>query len=215
MHKLFFKITGILAWLYLKFVIITSEINTYISKEAEDSITAGNGFLFCFWHNRMLMMAPAMQKYGRFTALISKHRDGDYIAAVISALGHGAIRGSSSKGAVGALREIMARLKDGDGIGIAVDGPRGPQYHMNTSINRIAEKHSIPIIIAAYSASKFWRFNSWDGFILPKPFSKIFLEFTQLEQHSDAHMKQAMLNQIKQLDEMAGGKLQNCRNQRG
>ena len=105
--------------------------------------------------------------------IISDHKDGEIIARVISFFGIGAIRGSSSKGAVKALAQSFRELKSGTDVIITPDGPRGPYHSVADGAVVIAQKQNAPIQILNYEASKFWQLKSWDKMIIPKPFSKI------------------------------------------
>ena len=105
--------------------------------------------------------------------MISDHKDGEIIARVISFFGIGAIRGSSSKGAVKALAQSFRELKSGTDVIITPDGPRGPYHSVADGAVVIAQKQNAPIQILNYEASKFWQLKSWDKMIIPKPFSKI------------------------------------------
>ena len=105
--------------------------------------------------------------------IISDHKDGEIIARVISFFGIGAIRGSSSKGAVKALAQSFRELKSGTDVIITPDGPRGPYHSIADGAVVIAQKQNAQIQILNYEASKFWQLKSWDKMIIPKPFSEI------------------------------------------
>jgi lysophospholipid acyltransferase (LPLAT)-like uncharacterized protein len=103
----------------------------------------GSGAILCFWHAR-IPMSPLTwpQDPGRqdMRALISRSADGEFIARV-EKLGFPAIRGSSTKKTdpaknkhgEQAFRDMIKWVKDGGGIAITPDGPRGP-----------AEGHAVP-----------------------------------------------------------------------
>ena len=105
--------------------------------------------------------------------IISDHKDGEIIARVISFFGIGAIRGSSSKGAVKALAQSFRELKSGTDVIITPDGPRGPYHSVADGAVVISQKQNAPIQILNYEASKFWQLKSWDKMIIPKPFTEI------------------------------------------
>ena len=134
-----------------------------------------------FWHGRLALMSFAYVHWWtngqnpqrRAKVMISDHKDGEIIARVISFFGIGAIRGSSSKGAVKALAQSFRELKSGIDVIITPDGPRGPYHSVADGAVVIAQKQNAPIQILNYEASKFWQLKSWDKMIIPKPFSKI------------------------------------------
>lgn len=134
-----------------------------------------------FWHGRLAMMSFAYkhwwkkkfggQKSGK--VIISDHKDGEIITSVISHFGIKAIRGSSSKGGARALISAFKEIKNGVDVIITPDGPRGPKHSVADGAVVIAQKQNLDIYALNYEASKFWQFKSWDGMILPKPFSTI------------------------------------------
>ncbi len=159
-------------YLFLVLLRATTRIE-HVNKGATDRLRQrGEGFLACFWHGRLLAM-PFAYDGGRLKVLISRHRDGEFIARVVRYFGIGAVRGSSSRGGVASLREILAELKEGNAVAITPDGPKGPRYQIKQGLIEIARITQRPIVPITYSASKKRLFNSWDRFVLPYPFSKI------------------------------------------
>ncbi len=133
----------------------------------------GNNFIACFWHGRLLAMPFAYRgKAGK--VLISRHRDGEFIARIIRYFGLGAVRGSYGKRSVSQVREMLAELKKGTDIGITPDGPKGPRHQMKQGIVELARLAGRPIVPVTYSASRKKFFRSWDRFLLPYPFSRVF-----------------------------------------
>ncbi|MDA3048817.1 MULTISPECIES: lysophospholipid acyltransferase family protein [unclassified Campylobacter] len=134
-----------------------------------------------FWHGRLAMMPFAYLRYWKryygekrkVKVIISDHKDGEIITRVISHFGIGAIRGSSSKGAVRALMNAFSEIKNGVDVIITPDGPRGPRHSVADGAVTIAQKKNLKIYALNYEASRFWEFRSWDKMVLPKPFSRI------------------------------------------
>ncbi|OPY69229.1 MAG: hypothetical protein A4E57_01317 [Syntrophorhabdaceae bacterium PtaU1.Bin034] len=130
----------------------------------------GDNIIACFWHGRLLAMPFAYKGTGA-KVLISRHRDGEFIARVIKYFGLGTVRGSHRKSSVSSVREMLAELKQGTSIAITPDGPKGPRYQVKQGIIELARISQIPIVPVTCSASKKKVFNSWDRFLLPYPFS--------------------------------------------
>lgn len=105
--------------------------------------------------------------------MISQSKDGEIIAKVYSLFGIGAIRGSSSKGAAKALISTIREIKSGYDVAISPDGPRGPRFSVASGVVAIAQKSGARIVVLSSKPEKYWQFNSWDKFILPKPFGKV------------------------------------------
>jgi len=87
------------------------------------------------------------------------------------------VRGSSSRGGKKALREIYTLSKKGYKIAHIVDGPKGPRNVVKPGLLIISKISGMPIIPTITSAEKKWVFNSWDRFIVPKPFSRVIIRF--------------------------------------
>ena len=135
-------------------------------------------FIMAFWHGNLLMQPFVYEKLrekSKIAVMISDHFDGEIISNIISFFGLKSIRGSSSKGAIKALKESFKKIDDGYDLAITPDGPRGPRKSVADGIIAIAQKKKLPIIASSYQASSFWQLKSWDKFIIPKPFSTITL----------------------------------------
>lgn len=128
-------------------------------------------FVGVFWHNRIFMTAYFFRDRN-IVAMISRNRDGEYIARVSRRLGFGAARGSSSRGSRGAVVEMLRALKRQQDVFFTLDGPRGPRYVAKPGAVFVAGKSGSPILPFTISTEKKWVMRSWDGFIVPKPFSR-------------------------------------------
>lgn len=134
----------------------------------------GQPFLLGMWHNNILTAAYDLSRRGlRYSPLISRSRDGDYINWVLSRFGFRTIRGSVSTGATGALREALRHLAAGSPVILTPDGPRGPRYRLQSGIVGLARKKGLPIVPICWSAPRRWEFSSWDRMRLSRPFSKV------------------------------------------
>jgi lysophospholipid acyltransferase (LPLAT)-like uncharacterized protein len=133
--------------------------------------------IILIWHNRILAMPVAFRRFYRkrkgLQVLTSASRDGAYLSEFVRCFGMGAIRGSSSRRGAAALLDLVRNVEDGFDICITPDGPRGPRYKLGPGALMLAEKCGVPLLPVNVEYSAFWRFNSWDGFAVPKPFSKV------------------------------------------
>jgi hypothetical protein len=146
----------------------------HMNREAAERLwRQGDNIIACFWHGRLLAM-PFAYNGQRAKVLISRHRDGEFIARIIRYFGLGAVRGSYRKGgSISSVREMLTELKQGADIGITPDGPKGPRYRVKEGVVELARITRKPILPISYSASRKRVFRSWDHFLLPYPFSKI------------------------------------------
>ena len=139
--------------------------------------------IWTFWHNRILMVPVAHARVcreRRATVITSASKDGDILAGVMARFGVDSVRGSSSKRGGIALRELVAAMKTGQDIGITPDGPRGPLYHLNPGVIKLAQMTKYQVMPVFVEYSRCWKTRSWDGFRIPKPFSTVTLTFGNL-----------------------------------
>ncbi len=168
-------VQAFLCWLvhlYIRFVYLTCKWDRAGFEHAEKLAESGKPIIFVFWHSRLLMMPYCAPKNININIVISNHLDGQLIAKTIGFFGFKSIRGSTTKDAIKAYKEIVKTLKNGDCIGITPDGPKGPRMRIGGNVVRIAQKMQIPIIVMTYATKSCKLFNSWDRFMLPKPFSR-------------------------------------------
>ncbi|HEY8375985.1 MAG TPA: lysophospholipid acyltransferase family protein [Nannocystis sp.] len=129
----------------------------------------------CFmviWHGRLLPAGYYHRGRG-MVGLISRSQDGEYIARVLRRWGYDAVRGSSSRGGMPALREIVRLARSGRTIAITPDGPRGPRQKLKPGVLAAARATGLPMVPVAAGADRAWWFESWDRFLVPKPFARI------------------------------------------
>jgi len=127
--------------------------------------------LYAFWHGRMLILAYT-HRGQKNQVLSSRHRDGQTSARIIQRLGFGTVWGSTTHGGVESLLQMANKVREGYDIAITPDGPKGPAFKAQPGAVLIARKSRVPIIPITNSAQRRWAFKSWDGFIIPKPFSR-------------------------------------------
>jgi lysophospholipid acyltransferase (LPLAT)-like uncharacterized protein len=133
--------------------------------------TAGKKPIYAFWHDRIFASAWYFRRRG-IAVLTSQSKDGEYIARFIQRLGYGAIRGSSTRGGVGALVEMIRAMRNGTPTAFTVDGPKGPRYEAKPGPILLAKKTGNPIVPFAVECARFWTIGSWDKLQVPKPFTR-------------------------------------------
>ncbi len=166
-----FVVLPYVIYLLIKLIFLTNKKNFHHKKIRDDET-----FIFVAWHGDLVSQPFSYFKLrpnGRVKTIISQSKDGEIITKVYSYFGAGAIRGSSSKGGTKALISTIKEIKAGCDIALSPDGPRGPRFSIADGVIAIAQKSGARIIVLNSKPSKYWQFNSWDKFILPKPFGKI------------------------------------------
>jgi len=132
--------------------------------------------IFVFWHGQLLPLVHYHRNEG-IVVLVSEHADGEYITRVIERHGFGTVRGSSTRGAAKGLKGLIRAAREGRDLALTPDGPRGPARTFKPGALAVAQTTGLPIIPLAVAASRTWRFRSWDGFLVPKPLSRVHIEY--------------------------------------
>jgi lysophospholipid acyltransferase (LPLAT)-like uncharacterized protein len=136
------------------------------------------GTIYAFWH-QCLFTASHRYRDRHIAVLISRSFDGELIARVVEKFGYHPVRGSSSRGAVGGLLEMGRELQAGRAVAFTVDGPRGPRFVAKPGPVLLARNHGAPVRALHFAVRSAWRLNSWDGFVIPKPFTSVLLRMAK------------------------------------
>ena len=128
------------------------------------------------WHGHLLVFAHH-HRGADLATLISQSRDGEYSARVVQRWGYTVVRGSSSRGGSGALREMTRVLRSGQSFAVTPDGPRGPRRQLKRGARLAARLRGVAVIPTAAAATRAWWLGGWDRFLVPKPFSRVRLVY--------------------------------------
>lgn len=139
--------------------------------------------IWVLWHNRLLVIPVLYERMFRRrkgAVLISRSRDGGILAGCIERFGGEPVRGSSSRGGSGAMRELQRKIGEGYDVYITPDGPKGPRYSMGPGASWLAQASGAALMPVSVECSSCWRLGRWDGFLIPKPFAKILVTLREL-----------------------------------
>lgn len=195
-----------LCCLYIHFIGFTSKIK-YVNREHINNLESGNEpIIYALWHNAQFFLLY-VKKLRIVNMLISKSKDGDYIAEVGRLFGFKTIRGSSSKGGVRAMVSLIKALKNKETAAITPDGPRGPKNSVQPGIVQLALKTNAWIVPVDVHAKRKKVFKSWDLFEVFYPFNDIAFRFGEpfrldnqlddIEVHQKLIQKALMTNRSK------------------
>lgn len=127
--------------------------------------------IYVFWHER-IFLTTYWWRNRRIVVLTSKSFDGEYIARFIQRFGYGAVRGSSTRGGVGAVVEMVRLMRLGCTTAFTIDGPKGPPRVAKMGAVLLAKKSGHPILPVTMGLERRWIAPTWDRFQVPKPFSR-------------------------------------------
>ncbi len=190
---------------YIRLITATTRWEVLGKHNFEAARDNRDGMIVVFWHSRILMMVHERRRYPKkFWFMISEHRDGELIARAVKGFDISFARGSArnprkkakNKSGSNALRVLLKALRNGEGVGLTPDGPRGPKEKCHAGIVQLAKLSGVPIYPAAYSVKRAKFLSTWDRFHLPLPFSKgcyIYGDPIQVTASSEEEMETARL----------------------
>lgn len=167
-----FALAGMVGGTLLDALLATTRIETINDEAYRTHHRAGRPVLFALWHGRLLPPTYLHRQQGIVT-LASRSADGEYITRVLHRWGFHVVRGSSSRGGDTALRDLIRLVRAGRSIAITSDGPRGPRERLKPGVLHMAQLSGAPLVPVGSAASSAWWFESWDRFLIPRPFARL------------------------------------------
>jgi lysophospholipid acyltransferase (LPLAT)-like uncharacterized protein len=161
----------------VKLLARTWRISASHDAEIERLRAAGRPIVFALWHGELLPLLYHHRSEG-VTVLISEHGDGEIIARIAESLGYRTVRGSTSRGAARALLELAREVETGHDLAITPDGPRGPAKSVAPGVAVVANRSAAPVIAAGVFVQSAWRLKSWDRFLIPRPFARVSIAYS-------------------------------------
>ena len=156
--------------LLIDLLFLSTRIET-IGFDRVRAILRSRNYILAFWHSRILLVGHQFKGSGGI-ALVSSSDDGEIIARILECQGQQTVRGSTTRGGLRALAQLIKQMKSLGKPGAMVpDGPQGPRFMVQPGVVILAQKTGYPIIPITYSARKLKVFASWDRFIFPYPFT--------------------------------------------
>ena len=165
------NILALITAIYIYLVKISSNINHKNISIPMEYWREEKPFILAFWHNQLMMISYCRKPNSRINILASGHSDGRFGAIVGKYFRLNNIPTSSYEKSI-TLKPIFKLLKNSKYIGITPDGPRGPNQKVSEGIIKIAKTAQVPIIPIGFASSKFKQLNSWDSFLVTKPFAR-------------------------------------------
>jgi lysophospholipid acyltransferase (LPLAT)-like uncharacterized protein len=128
-----------------------------------------------FWHENLPLMPELLRQAGQGVAahvLVSRHRDGRFIGAVVRRFGISMVHASSSKGGATGLLALLRLTRSGALVVITPDGPRGPRRQAAPGVAQLAASTGLPVLPCAGRVTHGIGLNSWDRMVVPLPFGR-------------------------------------------
>ena len=164
------RVVGRLGYLVLRLIYLTIRVRV-------ENMPTQKSFIIGFWHGQQLCLYGGLPN-GRLVAPVSRSKDGELQVGVLAGFGIQSIRGSSSRGGVGALKGLIKALRRGAIALIAVDGPRGPMGVPKKGAFYLSERLGVPVYPVVGECSRtICLTRTWDEMHIPLPFSRIRVRF--------------------------------------
>lgn len=173
------KFYGFIIWLIYRTLSLTWRIRVVEPQPLADGLKNGTPLIFAHWHGDELALLYLIGKY-RVATIASQSKDGEMMNTVLRLQGATSTRGSSTRGAVGALVGLVRMIKTQKrNTSFAVDGPKGPIYQVKPGVFEVSRMIHAPIFVSGVACDRAWRFEkAWNKTFLPKPFAKVLIEWT-------------------------------------
>ena len=134
--------------------------------------------VYSFWHNCMIA-AMWWCRDLQVRVMSSDSFDGEYTGRIMQKFGFVKVRGSSSKGAVRALLGMKREIEQGWTVAFTIDGPKGPRYVAKPGPVVLARSTGVPMVVFHIAIDRAWVLKTWDGAMIPKPFSRAFMRISR------------------------------------
>lgn len=132
-----------------------------------------------YWHGQQIgcscLIRDWIKRGFRVGYIISASVDGEVPADVARSWGAEVIRGSAQDTGALVLRDALALMRSGVSIATMSDGPQGPKHEVKTGTVLMARMSGAAMIPIACAASSAWTMDTWDAFMIPKPFARVVL----------------------------------------
>lgn len=158
---------------YVNFVFRTTRWERIGFESYEADIARGIPRVLCCWHER-LIFTPYLRDWTdhKLTVMASGHADARIASANLRARGVDVIELATSGNNAGALRDAARALRAGRSVGVTVDGPFGPPRQVKAGAIVIAALAGVQAAPCSYAVSRSIRLKTWDGFVVPLPWSR-------------------------------------------
>jgi hypothetical protein len=154
-------------------------VKKIIGSEIADRIVADSdqAYVPCYWHQQHIVCSYLMRDWLRrgFKAcyIVSASVDGEVPARIVRSWRADVIRGSAADTGALVLRDAQQMMKRGVSVVVTSDGPLGPRFEFKTGTVLMARVGRAPLVPVACAADRAWYLNTWDRFMIPKPFARI------------------------------------------
>jgi hypothetical protein len=125
---------------------------------------SGERFILAAWHDSLMLLPLVMLHVPvpwRPRVLISWHRDAEIGAQAARRFGVHFIRGSSTRGGIGAVRALITSYRAGEDVVVVPDGPRGPRHEAKAGVVQLGQATGASLLLAGIAGRAPWSQMNW------------------------------------------------------
>ena len=168
-------LAGVMSWFlagYVRFCFRTTRWQVEGLDELAAALKDGP-VIYVLWHSRVMYGPSAWPAdLGQLFTLMDPSPIGRVAARTQARLGMEPISMNSNSSNFAASRQILKTIRAGHSVGIAADGPEGPNRDAKQASIEWARATGRPVFLFSWRAEKGRRLKTWDRMILPRPFTR-------------------------------------------
>lgn len=147
-------------------------------QEMKNFVAQKEPLILGHWHGDEIALIYLVGRY-KIATITSTSKDGEMMNTVIRLLGGTTSRGSSTRGAVNALKGLVRIVKaEKRSVSFAVDGPKGPIHQVKPGVFEFSRLTGSSIFCVGVACDKKWIFEkAWNKTYLPKPFARLYIKW--------------------------------------
>lgn len=194
---------SVFTYYFLMMYLSTLRIRVTNLHHLHNLLDNGETVLLCGWHQQFFSAIRNFKRFNKYkpAIMISRSRDGEFISRIAHKVGWRTVRGSSSKGGRRAMSAMISHLATHKLAAHILDGPQGPIGKVKPGAIKMAHLSGAFIVPFYVVADNAWYFNSWDKFMLPKPFSRVGIYYDEPIKFTPGESSEEFEKQRQQLED--------------
>ncbi len=163
----------LLEWPLALALAATTHLVLATSRLSTDEHAATGPAIYVIWHRHLPLVMPVCGRARRWIMMSGS----PYMAPIArwaSLLGLRLVRGATAERGRAALDELAEKLRAGDSVLLAVDGPSGPPFVVKPGCVDLALATGAPIVaLASRGRGTFVTPGRWDRQLVARPFAQL------------------------------------------
>ena len=177
---------GAVVWAYMRVAAVTVRWKVEGLEHVDPLLAGDKPMVVAAWHRTLFLFPIFETRFARkwpkrshpTVIIVSNSKHGNVTNRASRMLGLHIVRGSTArkdrrkeKGGVAGARAALKALKQNAAVCMTIDGPRGPAEYVPVEPVKLAQQAGVAVMTLGMSAGG-KRLSTWDGMLLPLPFSR-------------------------------------------